>query len=121
MSLNSELKHEVQPDKTVTRAEFTVMLVKALQFEGEKRMLFADCGDHWAKDSIAAAIGHGLIYGYDAEHFGPDDLITREQAASIIARAATRVVTTEEIPFTDTNLISAWAKPGVAAAVRQIS
>ena len=107
-----------QPNKAVTRAEFTVMLVKALKLEAKAWNPFADSSDHWAKDSIAIAAAHGIISGYDPNTFGPDDLITREQAAVIIARTAQLEAATGELGVTDSKAISPWAKPGVAAAFK---
>lgn len=49
-----------QPDRTVTRAEFTVMLVKAMKLEAQDGKEFADTDSHWARDSIAAAAARGL-------------------------------------------------------------
>jgi len=78
----------------------------------------SDISAHWAKDSIATATAHNIISGYDENTFGPDDLITREQAAVIIARAAKLEAGTDELNFTDSQAISPWAKPGVAAAFK---
>ena len=107
-----------KPDKAVTRAEFTVMIVKALNLETRAGKTFTDTASHWAKDSIATAAAHGIISGYDENIFGPDDLITREQAAVIIARAAKLEAVNGELTFTDSKAISPWAKPGVAAAFK---
>ena len=107
-----------KPNNTVTRAEFTVMLVKTLNLETRVGKTFNDTNSHWAKDSISAAAAHGIISGYDENTFGPDDLITREQAALIIARAAQLETATDELNFTDSKAISSWAKPGVAAAFK---
>ncbi|HWQ74681.1 MAG TPA: immunoglobulin-like domain-containing protein [Syntrophomonas sp.] len=106
-----------QPDKTVTRAEFTVMLVKALKLESKEGSVFADTAAHWAKDSIGTAAAHGLISGYDQSRFGPDDNITREQAAVIIARAANLQMGDQALSFSDARQVSPWALSGVAAAV----
>jgi uncharacterized repeat protein (TIGR02543 family) len=107
-----------KPDKAVTRAEFTVMIVKALNLETRTGKTFTDTTSHWAKDSIATAAAHGIISGYDENTFGPDDLITREQAAVIIARAAKLEAATGELTFSDSKAISPWAKPSVAAAFK---
>ncbi|HHV15934.1 MAG TPA: S-layer homology domain-containing protein, partial [Gelria sp.] len=50
--------------------------------------------------------------------FGPDDLITREQAAVIVSLATKLEAATGELSFTDSKAISPWAKPGVAAAFK---
>lgn len=107
-----------QPDKAITRAEFTVMLVKALNLEVKAGNIFSDTAAHWAKDFISTAAANDLISGYDKNNFGSDDPITREQAAAIIARAAKLPSVTEELNFTDSTAISTWAKAGAAAAVK---
>ena len=106
-----------RPEKSVSRAEFTVMLVKALKLESKPGDLsFKDSADHWAKNSINAA-AHGLISGYDRNSFGPDAPITREQAAVIIARAAGLEAGEQALSFSDARHISLWALSGAAAAV----
>ena len=106
-----------QPNKSVTRAEFTVMLVKALKLESKEGPVFKDTTGHWAKDSVGTAAAHGLISGYDQNTFGPNDRITREQAAVIIVRAAGLQGGDQVLNFSDAQQISPWALPGVAAAV----
>jgi hypothetical protein len=107
-----------KPDKAVTRAEFTVMIVKALNLETRAGKTFTDTASHWAKESIATAAAHGIISGYDDNTFGPGNLITREQAAVIVSLAAKLKAVTGELNFTDSQAISLWAKPGVAAAFK---
>lgn len=106
-----------QPDKTVTRAEFTAMLVKALKLDPKDGPAFTDTTAHWAKESVGTAAAHGLVSGYDQNTFGPDDRITREQAASIIARAAGLQAGEEPLNFSDARQVSPWALSGVAAVV----
>jgi hypothetical protein len=106
-----------QPDKTVTRAEFTVMLVKALKLESKSGTVFADSTNHWAKDSISTAAAHGIISGYDQNSFDPNDNITREQAAVIIARAAKLQTDDQKLSFSDAQQISPWALSSITAAV----
>ncbi|OPX89269.1 S-layer homology domain-containing protein [Pelotomaculum sp. PtaB.Bin117] len=106
-----------QPEKSVSRAEFTVMLVKALKLEAKQGSVFKDTAAHWAKDSINTAAAHGIISGYDQNSFGPDDQITREQAAVITARATKLQAGDQALSFSDAQQISPWALSGVAAAV----
>lgn len=108
-----------QPERTISRAEFTVMLVKALKLENKDGKQFTDISDHWAKESILTAAAHGIISGYDENTFGPDDLVTREQAASIIALAARLETGGRAVNFIDRDQISSWAGSGVAAAVNE--
>lgn len=104
-----------KPDNTVTRAEFATMLVKAFKLENKAGKIFADTELHWAKDYIVQAAASGAVSGFDANTFGPDNLITREQMAVMIARAAQLADSTAEVQFADSVSISEWAKDAIAA------
>ena len=106
-----------QPDKKITRAEFTTILVKALKLEGKTGKDFADITNHWAKDVIITAASHGIVNGYDADNFGPDNNITREQMAVMIVKAAQLNKNDgESKQFIDNDKISSWAAEAVAIA-----
>lgn len=75
-----------KPDKAVTRAEFTVMLIKALNLETRAGKPFTDTASHWAKESIATATAHGFISGYPDNSFRPQGKTTRGEAAVIIGK-----------------------------------
>ena len=104
-----------QPDNTITRAEFAAILVKAFNLEPRSGQVFSDTSGHWAQDSIQTAFAHGIVSGYDATTFGPDNLITREQMAVMISQAA-NLSSGEGKTFADSSQIAAWAKAAVAAA-----
>lgn len=105
-----------KPDKTITRAEFAVMLAKALKLPSQSGATFADTSAHWAKESIAAAAARGIISGYDQNTFGPDHLITREQMAVMAVKAGQFSPADSHRNFTDQAKISAWAKDAVNLA-----
>jgi len=106
-----------KPDIEITRAEFVTILVKAFKLESLKGKVFADTAGHWAQENVATAVSHGIVNGYDADTFGPDDLITREQMAVMTVKAAQLAPVTEEILFADRAAISDWARTAVATAV----
>ncbi|MCG9967275.1 leucine-rich repeat protein [Pelotomaculum terephthalicicum JT] len=107
-----------KPDSTITRAEFATVLVQAFKLENNGGKIFADTAAHWAKNYIAAAAANGVINGYDADTFGPDDPITREQMAVMIVKAAKLDIVTEETAFADSGSISGWAGEAVATAAK---
>lgn len=107
------------PNRSVTRAEFAVMLARALQLQVEKESTFADAAliPEWARGYVAAAVKEKWITGYEDHKFHANRLITREEMAAIIVRAggfetAAKAVTA----FTDDKSISLWAKTYVATA-----
>ena len=104
-----------RPDANITRAEFATILVKALNLQTRTGKVFADTLNHWAKDIISTAQAHGIINGYDAQTFGPDDYITREQMAVMIARAAGLYNAAAGKYFADSSEFSEWAVNAIAA------
>lgn len=103
-----------KPDNTITRAEFATMLVKAFKIKPERGNIFSDTREHWAEDGISAAAAHGIVSGYNEATFGPDDLITREQMAVMISKAANLNGGEGKI-FADNAQIADWAVDAVAA------
>ena len=111
---------QFEPERTVTRAEFAAMIVRALGIAATDGPAFEDVsGDAWFYASVTAAAKAGLIVGYDG-YFRPDDLITREEMATIIAKAY--VFAGGELPqsdglekFDDRDSIAEWAKSNVGA------
>ncbi|MDO4754134.1 MAG: S-layer homology domain-containing protein [Bacillota bacterium] len=77
------------PDKEMTRAEFATVVVRALGLLPKKNATFDDVpANAWYADYVGAAYHYKLVYGIDAVTFRPTDLITREQAATLVMRAA---------------------------------
>jgi len=48
---------------------------------------YADIFGHWAMNDILRMSSEGIVEGYGDLYFRPDELITREQAAALLARA----------------------------------
>jgi len=105
-----------RPNNNITRAEFATVLVKAFELEAKEGKVFTDTATHWAKDAIATANAYDIIKGYSNEKFGPNDQITREQAAVMIAKAADLTASEQAPVFSDSAKISDWARAAVAAA-----
>jgi hypothetical protein len=94
-----------EPDRYMTRAEFSAVIVKALGLApGMGSCQFTDVktGD-WFKVYIETAVEYGLIYGYGDGSFGPNETISREQAMTMMARALKLVGLTVKL---DSNSIS---------------
>lgn len=83
-------------DANITRAEFAVLLVRALGLEGSANVSkgetqFTDvtvaAGYEWASGAINVATRLGYIQGYGNGKFGPADNIRYEDAITLIVRA----------------------------------
>jgi len=107
-----------KPDQTISRAEFATMLVKAFQLPAKNGKVFDDTANHWGREFIATAAAHGIVSGYSGTAFGPDDSITREQMAVMIAKAANlQASSSQPMSFKDQEQISSWAAEAVSASV----
>ena len=113
-----------EPDRSITRAEFSAIIVRALGLApGKGATEFTDVSSSaWYAGYVETAYAYGLITGYDAETFGPDDCITREQAMTMIARAMKITELSAELTadintFNDASEISSYAQEGVTACV----
>ncbi len=108
-----------KPNNNITRAEFATVLVKAYKLPVSAGKAFDDTTNHWARDYITTAYDAGIAAGYNEHSFGPEDLITREQMAVMIAKAATIEVIAAEIPFKDSGETSAWARDALTAVAQK--
>lgn len=112
------------PSEKITREQFAAMISRAYGLNGEGLALpFKDMKPtNPYKDEIAAAYAAGIINGKSPAAFDPEATITREEIATILARALTTyngkpAVTQPEAviaSFTDGAKISKWAASSVA-------
>ncbi|WP_200868594.1 Ig-like domain-containing protein [Paenibacillus sp. FSL H8-0457] len=108
-----------KPGNTVTRAEFSVMLMNALKStDAEAELIFTDTAwiGEWAKKAVSQAVQAGIIHGYQDGSFRPNAKMTRAEMAAMIANALE--LSTKDIPttsFSDDKAIPAWAKSSVEA------
>ena len=115
-AINGKSEKTFAPSDTVTRAEFAKILITA--FFGtptENEEIFQDTKG-WAVPYVTYGVKHGIINGISETNFAPDENVTREQAASIVARALKAkgyVSEKKGKTFDDSDAISDWAKEGV--------
>ena len=114
--------------KPITRREYAAAAVALFdklpaqkQSDQTKESLtgspFTDVDDQ----AVTLAYSRGLIQGVGGGRFDPDGLLTREQAATILARITERsgvklpgLCGTNFVNMTDIDSISAWAREGAA-------
>lgn len=107
-----------RPNNSITRAEFATALVRALQLTKPSGKVFADTVNHWAREYIDVAYGHGIIQGYNEQIFAPDEFISREQMAMMIVRATNLYGSSDTNVFLDDATIAAWAREAVSIATK---
>jgi Cohesin domain./S-layer homology domain. len=120
------------PDRSVTRAEFTTILLRALGIHAAKedtKISFRDVSTKdWYHDSVFQAVSYGLVTGYADGSFHPNASISREEAIVMINRASamTGLVQASEMEsasligqFSDHTSIDSWARSAAASGAKQ--
>lgn len=116
-----------RPDTPITRAQFAALLVRALKLveSPSDAAVFKDVpANAWYRGAVGAAVNAGLVVGYTERTFGPNDPITREQMAVMVARAvyggniSYSAEDTTLDRFADLEKISLWARPSVSMMVQ---
>ena len=113
------------PDETMTRAQFATIVVKALGLTPKANNVFADVpADEWYAAFVGTAYTYGIVNGTSATTFEPETSITKQEAATMVARAAklcgmdTQLETYEILnalaQFGDYVTVDDWARESVA-------
>ena len=90
-----------KPERVVTRAEMTKLLVEVLGYGqlASGTAAFSDTAGHWAEGYIAIATGIGLVQGYPDGTFKPEATVTFDEAVTMVLRA---------LGYTDASLPGSW-------------
>lgn len=77
------------PEGSITRAEFAAIVVRALGLEEAPTGAFSDVpGKEWYARYVGTASSYGIVTGSGDGAFRPQDTLTRQEAAVMVARAA---------------------------------
>lgn len=103
--------------KEITREEFCELIYKTLE---AKTDIILSSGNSAFSDTenkrIVTLYEEGIVYGTSETTFSPDEPLTREQAATFLARMADYMELTlfkNDLVFTDFEDVSDWAKESV--------
>ena len=111
------------PEATTTRGMIVTVLYR---LEGNPKTGpsdFEDVASHaWYADSVAWACANGIVNGYGNGSFGPEDMITREQVATILYRYASYkgydlTARADLSVYNDNNTVSGYAEAAMNWAV----
>ena len=84
--------NKFEPDREITRAEFTAMAMRFAEGETGGKNIFSDVDeDDWFYDVVVNSIKYGWIEGYPDGTFRPQNLITREEVTTIVNRMLGRL------------------------------
>ena len=121
--LNGTARGVFEPESTLTRAMVATVLYRAA---GEPAVngttsLTDVAADQWYTNAVIWAQENGIVNGYEDNTFRPDNSITREEMAVMLARFAKHngaEITAESTPdFSDANTVSEWAVEAMAWCV----
>ncbi len=77
------------PEDNITRAQFAALISRALGLEEIKTNSFSDVSnENWFSGYVGAVQSAKIVVGYEDGTFKPDNFITRQEAALMVARAA---------------------------------
>lgn len=108
------------PDDSITRAEFTAMIVRSLYTElTSSKGTFKDVAEgEWFAASVETAYERGIVNGNGDSKFDPDSEISREQLATMIYRlyqykTGTKTISKASNSFKDRQDISSYAEEAI--------
>ncbi|MBP1990670.1 DUF4838 domain-containing protein [Paenibacillus eucommiae] len=111
----------VQPDRSITRGEFIALINRSFGFSEEAAIDFKDLPkEDWQYKEVARAVKAAYIQGYADGTIGVKSVISREEAAVILARIlqpAAQFGDGGAERFTDAASIAAWSFGAVDAIV----
>jgi len=109
-----------RPDNQITRAEFMTLVNKTFKFTASAEMSYPDvkAGD-WFASEVSKAKAAGYIAGYQDGTIKPNNQLSRQEAAAMIARAAKLEAGNEQLlaKFGDAASIPGWSRGAIAAMV----
>ena len=110
-----------KPNNPITRAEFITILNNYLNLEETADIRFTDVPENaWYKAEIQKAVKEGFVSGYEDGTFRPEQYVTRQEAAVVIAtimKSSLKIGGNELIRFTDGGEVPFWSVDSLNALV----
>src|SRR5450830_1910826 len=106
-----------KPDQDITRAEFMALVNRAFGYTAVAPITYTDVkAGSWYAPEVAKAQAAGYISGYPDGTMKPENPITREEVATIVARIKNLTSDANAADkFTDAAKIGSWSKGQVGA------
>ena len=106
------------PNQIMTRSDLAQLIYDAAASIPASSNSFTDVKNSRAADAMAAVSAQGILSGYADGSFKPDQIVSREEFASVMYRylqycRLADVTETNVLPYADENLISAADKAAV--------
>ena len=110
----------LRPDSLISRAEFVALVNRLYGFTVQAEVRLTDVAPHhWYAGEVAKALAAGFVKGYADGTFRPNQPITRQEAAVIVASLLGLEPNDEQLArkFRDGDAIAEWSRNAVAAVV----
>ncbi|NOU67525.1 hypothetical protein GC096_26140 [Paenibacillus sp. LMG 31461] len=110
-----------EPNREVSRADFTALLVRALKLTSKGDIAFSDVTESdWFFNEVSIAVKAGIVEGKTDSIFDSVSSISREEMITMLMRAYqihhNEAAALTSSNFIDENMISSWALPHVKSA-----
>lgn len=111
----------LEPNRSITRAEFVTMLNRTFGYIKTGAQPFRDVVTRdWYYDDISAAYTAGYFQGTSKSTASPNATLTREEATTMLCRnLMLQPVSGENLSFTDSRLASSWSRGYIKAAANE--
>ena len=118
--MRGDVGGNMAPERNITRAEFVTMMNRAYGYTTMAGHPFTDVRNRdWYAEDIDIAYNIGYFKGTSPTTASPNDPLTREQAAVLLARNMMLQPTVgETLGFSDTRSLSDWSRGLVGAAAK---
>ena len=109
------------PAANITRADFTILLVRAFKLASDNAENFADVSDsdYFAKE-LAIARNTGIVNGIGDNKYAPRNTITRQDMMTIVYRAMQKLdveLEAKDVEYADFDDVADYAKEAVSALI----
>lgn len=110
--MEGSVPSEMEPDRRLTRAEFVSLVNRAFGYTDRGQVSFSDVPENaWYAEDIGIAYTAGYFGGTSATTASPLDLVTREQAAVMLARnLRLQGLPGGATPFADDHELGSWSR-----------
>lgn len=88
--LSGKEANKFYPEDSITRAEFTKLIVSAFDLVREDaHSAFSDVAENtWEYKYVSSGVQAGIVQGISDDLFGPEEFVTRQDAAVLLYRTA---------------------------------
>ena len=128
--INGKSEGIFDPDASMTRAEFATIITRGLGLTAKETGAFTDvASSSWYAGFVGTANAYGIVNGVGDNKFNPGGTITRQEAATMVARAAklcgmdtamTAAETRDMLAqFGDYVTVADWAQDSLAFCYRE--